>query len=92
MQDFNAFANSLTLEQLKAFKARAYKAWEALNDMEAHTANIEVLSEYIGQSFSNIVAEVENLSCAMDSRISELEDGIKKLTISDLGLIKLADA
>lgn len=72
--EFGAMADNMTLQQLQTFQRKALEAHKALQELEDLAGSPEPLSHYIGISYSLLVEEVENLACAVDSRIMMLED------------------
>lgn len=72
--DWPEAADSLTLEQMLEFKRLAEAAHNACRDLVGSEAPmcLEAVSDYFGMSFSYVVEELENLACALDSRIDEL--------------------
>lgn len=82
--EFAARADNMTALQLIVVRRALKRAVEGLQQAEATMGAPEPLSDYLGQSFSNIVDEIENLSCAFDSRISELQGHGPMMTINKL--------
>lgn len=67
-------ADGLTLEQMREFQRLAQAAYVACGELVGSTSPVclEAVSDYMGMSFSCMVDELENLACALDSRMDEL--------------------